>query len=70
MVNEELGLFDDAFQYYEDAMRMQMEILDQNDLDIAFSLSPRALYGEIGKVQGKSGDLDDALDSLKEGKLL
>ena len=23
----------------------------------------------IGKVQGKSGDLDDALESLKEGKL-
>ena len=38
LVNEKLGLLDDAFKYYEDALRIRMDRLDANHLDVAFSL--------------------------------
>lgn len=38
LVNEEIGLLDDAFEYYEDAYKIRLNALGETSLDVAFSL--------------------------------
>ena len=38
LVNEDLGLLDDASEYYDNALKNRMKILGSNDIDVAFSL--------------------------------
>ena len=56
---------DASYRYLEQALVLK-RMLYYNDDDESIS---DTLY-LIGKVHGKSGDHDDALNSLKEGKLL
>ena len=38
LVKEDLGLLDDASEYYDNALKNRMKILGSNDIDVAFSL--------------------------------
>lgn len=38
LVNEEIGLLDDAFKYYEDSYKIRLAQLGESSLDVAFSL--------------------------------
>ncbi len=54
---------DASYRYLERALVLKRMMYNDDDESISDTLYL------IGKVQGKSGDLDDALNSLKEGKL-
>lgn len=54
--------YDKAYRHLERALAMKRLLYGNDDEELSDTLHL------IGKVQGKSGDIDDALDSLKEGK--
>ena len=57
-----LGNLDASYRYLERALVLKRMIFGNDDEQISNTMHL------IGKVQGKSGEKDDALDSLKEGR--
>jgi tetratricopeptide (TPR) repeat protein len=55
---------DTSYRYFERALVLKRMLFGDDDETVSDTLYL------VGKVQGKSGDLDDALDSLKEGKFV
>ena len=51
-----------SYRYLERALAMKRILFGNDEEEVSDTLHL------IGKVQGKSGDIDDALDSLKEGR--
>jgi len=56
------GNLDDSHSYLERALALKRLVYGDDDIEVSNTLFM------IGKVQAKSGDLDDALATLKEGK--
>lgn len=54
--------FDESYRYLERALVLKRLLYGNENEAVSDTLYL------IGKVQGKSGEMDDALDSLKEGK--
>lgn len=55
--------FDEAYRYLERALALKRLIFGEEDIEVCNTLF------FIGKVQSKSGDMDDALNTFKEGKI-
>lgn len=53
--------YNKSYRHLERALAMKRILFGNDDEEVSDTLHL------IGKVQGKSGDIDDALDSLKEG---
>ena len=61
-INFSLGNLDTSYRYLERALVLKRMIFGNDDEQISNTMHL------IGKVQGKSKEKDDALDSLKEGR--
>lgn len=56
------GSFDKAHRYLERALALKRIVYGDDDVEVSNTL----FY--VGKVQSRNGDMDDALDTFKEGE--